>query len=45
MKIKLKLPGGGEFLFQRALIYLYTKRLEKLGITAEIKVEKVQDDE
>lgn len=31
--------------FQRALIYLYTKRLEKLGITAEIKVEKVQDDE
>lgn len=31
--------------FQRALVYLYTKRLEKLRITAEIKVEKVQDDE
>ena len=31
--------------FQRALIYLYTRRLEKLGITEEIKVEKVQDGE
>lgn len=29
--------------FQKALIYLYTKRLEKLGVTAEIVVEKIEE--
>ena len=31
--------------FQKALIYLYTKRLEKMGITAEIKVERLEKDD
>ena len=31
--------------FQRSLVYLYTKRLEKLGITAEIKVERIEKDD
>lgn len=31
--------------FQRALIYLYTKRLEKLGVTAEITVTKIQNED
>ena len=31
--------------FQKALIYLKTKRLEQLGVTAEITVTRVEKDD